>query len=567
MLAGGDLIEARDASESALDTAQVAIDLAVDGDYSGSHTELTAAITDLDRARSALDTTVVRIAGRMPVVGADIRAGRSAVEAARSLALAGSDLLGFLEADRPDIFSDQRFNPIALEMLADALGSAGTHAASARTSLGAAPEPRIGSIKEKLTELDDASQQLHDGLEGATALVARLQTTAAETLRTLILFENAAELRGTGGFMGFFTVLAVDDGELILDRVGPISDLRSVDVSGKLTAVTAPADYTARYGGYLANTALWSNVNLSPHFPWVGQVAGDLYAAATGEHADLVVRIDLTGLGDIVATFSPDLLALVPFDPLLLATDVVLDSYLRFPDNVDQNTYLATLIGSVFASVIATEDAGADGLPGAVVEAIRQRRLAVFSDDVDVERLFVAAAADGSLQPGERGQVDVVTQNFGANKLDLFTSTTIEVDLEPAGCSLMGTISTTITNAAPADALLLPAGDLGLVGRWWVNTYVPRTATVLQILVDGEAVTGSVQSELDRPVAAKIVEIPPNESVTVTVRWQETLAGDTYQLRMHPQPLIHPATLSVSGFEDQLFTQTAQFDIPTSCND
>ena len=565
VFAGRDLLVAKATSESAADAARLAAQSAVDGDLAETQANLTDMITDLERAQAALDTTWVHIAGRFPYAGVDIRASRSAVDAARDLALAGGDLLGFLQADRPPLFSGRRLDPTALALLADALDSARTHTAAARTSLGGAPNANIGALKENLALLDDVSRQMHDGLAGATALTTRLQQTDTDPFRVLILFENEAEMRATGGLMGFFAVLEVDDGVFHLGRVGPIGDLRSSDASGGMTRVPAPSEYVTRYGGYLANTALWSNVNLSPHFPWVAQVAGDLYTAATGEHADLIVRLDLTGTGEILVAVLPDSLSGLPFDPAMLATDVVFASYLRFPRNQDQNAYLASLVGSVFSTILAAPDMDARRLTGALAEAVRERRLAVFSDDPQIERAFATAGADGSLQPGEPGQVDVVVQNFGSNKLDLFTDTKIDVTVQPTGCVALGTVSTTLTNAAPPGAALLPAGELGLVGRWWVNTYLPRSATVSQILVDGEAVAGSIQSERDRPVAAKIVEIAPGESVTVTIRWQEALSGPTYRLRMQPQPMVNPATLSVSGFDDQAFTRTATFDIPTTC--
>jgi len=565
ILSGRDLLVAKSASESAIEMARQAARTAIDGDLAATHTNLDAVISDLDRAQAALDTVWVRIAGRLPFVGVDVRASRSAMDAARDLSLAGGDLLGFLEAERPALFTNARLDPTALALLAEALDSAQGHTVDARTSLGGAPRANVAVIRDNLVVLDDASRRMLDGLAGAAALTARLRETGTDPFRVLTLFENEAELRATGGLMGFFAVLEVDDKALLLAQVGPVGDLVSADPSGRPTRVPAPSEYATRYSRYLANTALWSNVNLSPHFPWVAQVAGDLYAAATGEHADLVVRVDLTGLGELLAALPPDALTALPFDPSKLATDVVLDSYVRFPVNEDQNVYLASLVGGVFAKILTTPDLDAPRLTRALADAARERRFAVFSADPDIERAVAAAGADGSLQPGDPGQVDVVVQNFGDNKLDLFTDTKIDVTVEPLGCSVLGTVSTTLTNAAPPEAALLPAGDPGSPGRWWVNTYLPRNATVSQILVDGEATAGSVQTELGRPVAAKIVEIAPGESVTITIRWQEALTGSTYRLRMQPQPMVNPATLSVAGFDDQAFTRTADFDVTTSC--
>ncbi len=559
------VLVARDASESAIEIGRQAARLATDGDLAGAQASLPDIIADLERAQAALATAPVSIAAHLPLVGTDVRVLRAAVAAARELAGAGEDLVGFLEADRPPIFTNARFDSGALAQLAGALDDARTHVGAARSLLADAPRPYRSELKDKLARLDDVSERLYVGLTGSVAVAARLQESGTEPLRVLILFENGAELRGTGGFMGFFAVLEVDDGAVDLARTGPISDLRSVASAGQLTSVPAPAEYVNRYGNYLANTALWSNVNLSPHFPWVAQVAGDLYTAATGEHADLVVRVDLTGLGEILAAMPPEALVAAQFDPTRLATDVVLDSYLRFPQPEDQNAYLASLVGGVVATVLTSPNLAAGPLVEALDHAAQERRLAVFSDDPQIEQLFTVLGADGSLQPGAPGQVDVIVQNFGANKLDLFSRIAIDVVMEPMGCVMLGTVSTTVTNFAPPEAEALPVGNLGLVGRWWVNDYLPKNATVTQILVGGEVARGSIETELGRPVAAKIVEVAPGQSATVTVRWQEPLNGSPYRLALQPQPMGNPATLTVSGANEQVFSTPATFGIPTSC--
>jgi hypothetical protein len=382
--------------------------------------------------------------------------------------------------------------------------------------------------------------------------------------RTLILFENGAELRATGGLIGFVAELVVDRGPLRLTNVGPFSALRQPGDGP--AGVEAPDDYLARYGVYLANTPLWSNVNLSPHFPTVAGVAGALYEQATGNLPELVVRLDLTGAGQILSALPPGSQAELPFKPSELATDFVIDSYLRYSDSEEQNVYLARVVDEMFTLLLAAPTVDGGMLGGAVVGSARERHLAIFSGDSAVQGLFEAARVDGALLPGDPGQIEVVVQNFGANKLDLFTETSYQVTVEPNDCTMIGAVSTTITNAAPPQAIQLPSNRQTVDGLWWVNVYLPRNATVLEILEDRQATTGSVQTEQGVPVAATLVDIPVGQTATVTVRWEETLTEPTYQLALQPQPLVNPATLTVSGFPPQPFTRNATFEIPTECS-
>lgn len=562
-----DLLAAASAAESAKAKTGTAMRAAASGAFTTAQSDLEAAVEDLETARAKLATAWVTSFTWIPFVGADVRAARVAVDASLHLGAAGDDLLSFATADRPPLFLNRRLDPIALGMLTDALDDAHTEVAAARSSLAQAPKANLGVVADALGQLRSTTRTLDDGLDGAATLTERLlqATDGDDPYRVLVLFENGAELRATGGLMGFLARIDVVDGALELADVGPIHAYRARGVSGKLLKVPAPSEYVTRYGVYLANTTLWLNVNLSPHFPWVGQVAGDLYAEATGERADLVVRLDLTGVGGLLTAMPSAVLEDVPYGLSQLATDFIFDSYVRFPDNEAQNAYLAAVVGGVFARALTVEHVDSRAVLGALVEVIQERHLAAYSPDADIEAALAAAGADGALQPGDPGQVDVVVQNFAANKLDLFTHTTINVDLESHGCGMVGTVSTTLSNASPVEAAALPAGTLGVDTRWWVNTYLPRDATVLQILVDGEAVPAVVQTELNRPVAAKIVQAPPGESVTVTVRWLEPLTGPDYELRLQPQPMINPATLHVTAFEDQPFLRAASFDFSTGC--
>jgi hypothetical protein len=57
-----------------------------------------------------------------------------------------------------------------------------------------------------------------------------------------------------------------------------------------------PADYIDRYRDW-EPTGLWSQSNLSPHFPYAAQIWAAMWRAATGEQVDGVVALDPFALG------------------------------------------------------------------------------------------------------------------------------------------------------------------------------------------------------------------------------------------------------------------------------
>jgi len=110
--------------------------------------------------------------------------------------------------------------------------------------------------------------------------------------RYLLLVQNNAESRATGGYIGNYGVLGLDDGALRLERFGQPSELpRRVDARRPLRA---PADYVRRYGRLVAANP-WAYANMSPDYPTVAAVIADLYLRSDGRPVDGVIAVDPSG--------------------------------------------------------------------------------------------------------------------------------------------------------------------------------------------------------------------------------------------------------------------------------
>ncbi|GBE22697.1 hypothetical protein BMS3Bbin01_02073 [bacterium BMS3Bbin01] len=564
LAAGRDLLQARNAAASAVSAAQMAATSIGRGDLSAAAREIAGADADLQRAESSLDR--VEWAEAVPLIGEDIEAFRSAIEASRQLTAAADVIFGFMN-DRPLLVDDGRFDPEVFASLRQTVTTARDHAGEAQRLLGSAPRPRLASLREPLDRLRTLSSSVFTGLDSARALSERLEPAVSgdAPFRVLLLIENEAELRATGGFFGFPTLVEINRGEIKLVRVDGFGALQVRDDVGRFIRVDAPSDYVTRYGSFLANTSLWVNVNLSPDFPTVAGVAGRLYEAAIGIRPDAVVRIDLTGVGYLLDAFGGVSAGGVPIGGDTLATDFIIDSYRRFPDNVEQSAYLVGVLRTVFRQVLTARDADGAALVAALRRAVAERRLAVVTGVPAIDSGLAAAGADGSILPGDPGDLNVIVQNFGANKMDLFTSETIDVDVSVAGCAVIGTVSVTITNGTPAWAAALPALYDDNEGRWWVNVYLPADAMVLSVTENGTAVPATQAREVGRPVLARLTTIAAGDSSVVAVRYQEVVSGTDYRVRVEPQPLIHPAMLRFNGSDGIVLATTATHTYMTDC--
>ena len=557
------LLQTYSLAAEARNSIQAAVDMAAAGDLEAARRAFETAVRSLGAAQERIDSPWVSLVSAVPYVSTEARAGSAGITAVRETSLAILEVLEFVLAERAPLLDAGGIDGAAMVLLESALGAALDHAVDARSTIAGAPSARLQAIRDPLAEVDRATTALVSAITGARALVSRLGEAASggDPFRLLVLFENGAELRGTGGLMGFVALFEISDGVVEMRRAEEVGRLQGP--SGEPLSVDAPADYLGRYGGFLANTTLWSNVNLSPDFPTVADVAGRLYTEVTGIQPDLIARVDLVGLGYLLGTYSGLAVDGVPIAPETLATDFVIESYTQFPD-AEQGAYLAAVVRQVFDQLIAGAEGDMVALLRGVHRAVRERHIAFATDDPAIGRLLALTGADGALLPGEPGDVNVVVQNFAANKIDIFTRTEISVGLEPVGCFGAGEVTVTLRNLYPEGE---PAvlGTLGGRGRWWVSFYLPRQAEIVALSVDGEPSGGSTDIELGRRVASVLVGAEPGAATTATIRWYEELTGPEYRLRVQPQPLVAPATLSIGAEAPLTFLETQTASILTDC--
>jgi len=570
-VAAFEVLSARRQASAAEASAREAAELVGSGDLEGARVALQRALDSLDSAGSALASPWVSPLRLVPYAGTELRASEAGITGVRATSLAALGLLDYVLADRAALYAAGRLEPAGLEDLERVLSAALGHAADARAVLSAAPHPRLGFVARRLEEAERVTSGLYDAMSGAVPLVDRLAEAASgdRPYRLLLLLENGAERRATGGLEGWYALVEVGREGVHLPAFGSVvGPLQVLDAAGQYVAVEAPADYLQRYGEFLANSTLWGYVNMSPDFPTVADVARRLYQVGTGVEVDAVARIDLVGLGYLLSAFPGLTVEGQTLDGSILATGFLIESYRRFPDDIrpgEQNSYLGAAIQEVVDQLLTGVRADRSEVLKALLRTVGERRVSLVTGDAAVDAMLAVAGADGAVLPGDPGDLMVTTQNLAYNKIDLFTATELAVGLSADRCRVAGEVSVTLTNTTPADMDWLPHGTLGSTGRWMVSVYVPRAAAVLGLEVDGVPVEGTLLEEFGRPVASLIVDAQVGESIGVTVRWQEQLTEPGYTLTIQPQPLLVPATLSVNGEPAVPFVETQAREFADVC--
>lgn len=510
---------------------------------------LAAARADLRTARDRLQSLPAKVLRFVPLVGANVDAVGSVTEAlipvvdtavrlersSRSFRKGGFVSGGRFRADDLAALSGPLSDEVvALQQLEIA----------ARDSMTGAVLPPLW---DRLATIADRASQLRRRLDDAATLVRRAPRLlgVGNPRRYLVMLLNNAELRGAGGILAGIGSIRFVEGRIELEKMFSVHDL---DVEPRIT-VPAPSTYERRFGQFQANTTLWLNTTFSPDVPDVATVASRLFERVTGKRTSGALLLDPRGLAALLdedAELELDNLGKVSAEDLPRV--VYSDAYDVFTDQVQRRNAILELGVEAFERFVA------DGVPedgiDAIGDAVAGGHLGFVAFD-DVEGRALAGVGAAHDLPAVAGDTLLVTaQNFGyrdeGTKLDYWVDRTVqhscELDAEVATCAT----TVRFENKAPKGLTTFVAGvPYGLL-RSYVEIYVPGSAELDEVRVDGRAANFRPELHEDMLSLGVYIEIPRTESVEVSSFYRLRLGDRGYRLVATPQPLARDADLSIS---------------------
>ncbi|MEH1124630.1 DUF4012 domain-containing protein [Micromonospora sp. CPCC 206061] len=395
------------------------------------------------------------------------------------------------------------------------------HAAAMRAKERASAIPVDGLLPQLRSALGDLDRGLRRivALTGTAARAAELlpPMLGATGPRTyLVLFQNPAELRATGGIPGAFAVVRAEGGRLrLVDEGTAAADL---GIFARPVLPLSPAMlglYTERPGIFPAN------VNLTPHFPTAAGLAREMYRRRTGVTVDGVVATDPVALSYLLAATGP---LRMPSGPPLSAANAVrlllVDAYAA---THSEDEYHAAAARAAFAALTNGVPDPAAAL-AALARAAGERRLLVWSAHPAEQRAVAGTVLEGAMpvQDGARPTVGVFLNDGTGAKLGYYLSG--EAQLDVTGCLPDGRrelrLRVTLRSAAPTTGLPKDVLGLKLAGepyaaRTNVMIFSPAGGAVLGAWLDGTPAPLGTGTERRRAVGVLTVDLKPGASHTV----------------------------------------------------
>lgn len=391
----------------------------------------------------------------------------------------------------------------------------------------------LPQVAEPLTIARDQLQDLTGTLDAAAdaSKLAPAMLGSQRPRAYLLMIQNNAETRASGGIPGALAVLSVDKGKLSL---GSQSSAAAVGAMSPIIPFDSEQQqiYSQRLGKYM------QDVNLTPDFPTAASTAQAMWERKSGQRVDGVVSIDPVALGYLlnaigpVKITEPELIALATTGlPTELTGENVVhtllsDVYGEIEEPRLQDAYFTGVAQEIFTA-LSHGRGNTKGLIEGLARAAREGRVSVWSARPDEQSLIGRHALSGSIAGPSvmPSQFGVYFNDGTGAKMDYYVKRTVQLVKEcPRGGYGQTTVRIKNTNTAPADAATsLPSyvtgnGVYGVPpGSVETNivAYGPVQAVVETAKLDGQRTGFAPYLHSNRPVGVLTIRLAPGESRTV----------------------------------------------------
>ncbi len=278
-----------------------------------------------------------------------------------------------------------------------------------------------GPVRELQDHLDDATVLAQRASRAVRLLPPMLGAHGERTY--LMMFQNNAEVRSTGGLPGSFATVTARDGKVTLGNQGNAASI------GRFEKPPVPltAEERAVFGPNMG--ILPQDTNFTPDFPRTAQILTAMWNARHATKVDGVLSADPVALSYLLRGTGP---VVMPGGQRLTSSDAVTillgQVYAQILDPVRQDDFFSAAAKSVFTAVSTGQ-----GQPTAVLDnlvtATDQRRILLWSGRPGEQALLGPTRLGGALptEPSATPEVGVFLNEGGGSKLDYFLDNRVDV--------------------------------------------------------------------------------------------------------------------------------------------
>lgn len=293
-------------------------------------------------------------------------------------------------------------------------------------------KPRLEKIINTLVSLDGRSlpQEYQKSfsdfqyvLKGHTESIAEVSDMLSlfETLagiqkekRYLVIFQNDNEIRATGGFMGSFALVDVQNGTV---KKMTIPSGGSYDLQGTFGVSRIPPFPLQR----LIHEWHFQDANWFPDFPASAKKIEWFFTKADGPTVDGVIAVNASFTAKLLALTGP--IEMPDYHKVLTSENVVSEIEkaveLEYdPKKTAPKQFLTDFIPLVFQKLSLNSQEHIKKILELVPSAIQQRDVQIFLNDTQQQNILKKYGIDGGLKNLDGDYLMLVNSNIGGRKTD-----------------------------------------------------------------------------------------------------------------------------------------------------
>jgi len=396
-------------------------------------------------------------------------------------------------------------------------------------------QPIRSQLTQGISLIDQASILLSDARPFLESMPYMLGMTTPR--KYLVLFQNDAELRPTGGFLTAYAILKVDNSKV---SILANDDIYALDAKFK-SNLPAPAVIQK----YLPKVPNWylRDMNLSPDLRVSMNTFYPNYLKTGSSPVDGIITMDTQVLVDILKVIGPvgvsgfgtysaesDKRCNCPqvFYELELFADVegpvtwdtVTGEIVIKPQNYGtRKSFIGPMMNSILLNVMAQPKSKMGNLFTTAINLIKEKHLQLYFIDSKVQSAIESFNLAGRVRETSGDYLFVVDTNFAGAKTNAWVTYTAEQDIN---ITKDGKVTKTLTLKYnnPQAFFEDPKTKLRLNGmfRNWLRVYVPKGSKLIE--AKGFELGQAVSEDLDKTVFEGFFTLAPLNVKTISFKYE-----------------------------------------------
>lgn len=383
--------------------------------------------------------------------------------------------------------------------------------------------PVRGRIIQVQETLDSGARALSEAKPLISLLPVLLGQDGEKTY--MLLFQNDAELRPTGGFLTAYAYIKVNKG-----KITPQDSFDIYQLDNRFTKRIPAPDAIKKY----LDEDVWHlrNMNISPDY----RVSMDTFSQYMRDipgtpKVDGIIAIDtqvpvmlLQILGPIGVggwgNFSAEIDPRCNCPQVIYALESIVDKP-TYEIREARKAVLGPLMHSILANAMGAPKSTWPKLVNSGLDMIKQKHAMLYFFDPESQALAEAFGAAGRIEEFTGDYLHINGANFGGAKSNMFVEESVEQEYDmSASGEITKTVTVTYNNPHPGSDCNLERGNLCLNGRLrqYVRFYVPKGSELIEMI--GSEVAPATAEDLGKTVFEGFFTLRPESQSKLVVRYK-----------------------------------------------